>query len=320
MISSDSPPKPATGYVGLAQRIRRRTTDLLAIGLVVVATLTIGRQTVVWWNTEPPPPLAPDLQTGSFLQGDSRAPVLLEFGNQPVSLTRQIIGGGRLQALEKLVSLCRTACQTAISPPQLIAPVEPKLLAQLESRQPFEEVLNQWRLYQLDDALPMIVGIRRFGSRSSPSGREPRREQPAAATVIDKSWRLVCWGLAMPLSDKSWTLYVHAASSMPVAADAVSGPIPELPPESRRILSLRQPGGGQMIGFCGSGTVPGWSGFYDRWTRDHGWQKLEGRPASRQSYSARYQSATAGDTLELQLMSGGAGEVRGLLSVWPPTP
>lgn len=321
--SPDSPPNPAPGFAGLAQKIRRRTTDLLAIGVVAVATLTIGRQTIVWWKTEPLPPVATAPGGSGFLHADD-TPVVLEFGEQPVSLTRQRLQGTRAQALAKLADLCRTACDAATSPPLEVAAVESTLREAVHDQQPFEELTNHWRLYQLDDGLPMIVGFRHFppGLNEPHPDNRSRTEVPNTAPFPSDRWRLVCWGLAMPLSSQTWTLYTHGAATISSVASNSIGTTPAIPPGSQRILSLRQEGGGGMIGFRGPGPITDWRAFYDRWAREHGWKKLPGAQISIHSYAVRFQAEASVEsaTMDVQLIADQAGEIRGLISIWPGLP
>ena len=56
------------GPVGLgdvARRMISRTTDLIAIGIVVVASLSLGRQVLVWWHTAPPTRAAAEIGSNS---------------------------------------------------------------------------------------------------------------------------------------------------------------------------------------------------------------------------------------------------------------
>src|SRR5262245_55510888 len=88
----DRTPKPPAGFGDIARRITSRTTDLIAIAIVVVASLTFGRQILQWWHAAPSEPgsagMAPAVQPG---WEDQRQPVSLEFGDLPLSMTRQTI-------------------------------------------------------------------------------------------------------------------------------------------------------------------------------------------------------------------------------------
>src|SRR5262245_3978280 len=48
-----APGKPPTGFGDIARRMTSRTTDLIAIAIVAVASLTFGRQILHWWHTPP---------------------------------------------------------------------------------------------------------------------------------------------------------------------------------------------------------------------------------------------------------------------------
>src|SRR5262245_32349278 len=74
----------------LGRRISSRTTDLLAIAIVVAASLTLGRQMLTWWHEAPPAVLemGPLEERAAEWGSDSR-PVSLEFGNSPMRVMRQ---------------------------------------------------------------------------------------------------------------------------------------------------------------------------------------------------------------------------------------
>src|SRR5262245_59687596 len=80
--------KTPASFADVALRTTSRTTDLIAIAIVLVASLTLGRQVLRWWQAEPRSPdaaadagPAPAYEIGS-------APLLLEFGDIPLAMTR----------------------------------------------------------------------------------------------------------------------------------------------------------------------------------------------------------------------------------------
>src|SRR5262245_31208362 len=125
MPSSDSeraaqPGPPAGKPVSLgdvAKKISGRTTDFLAICIVLVASLTTGSQIVSWWQAAPPavvPATDPALAAPGW--EDDLQPVDLEFGDLPLALTRQIVIGDREAAVEALARHCQAAAERAIVP------------------------------------------------------------------------------------------------------------------------------------------------------------------------------------------------------------
>jgi hypothetical protein len=104
---------PRADFRGLAKRIAGRTTDLIAIGVVLVGGLTLGRQVLEWWRTDPPETVAATnaLPGTAGPWGAANTPVQLEFGEYPLALRRETIAGDREAAMTALVSACRAAVQ-----------------------------------------------------------------------------------------------------------------------------------------------------------------------------------------------------------------
>ncbi|MDB5391990.1 MAG: hypothetical protein JWM11_7636 [Planctomycetaceae bacterium] len=132
------PPPPRRQPTSLARRISSRTTDLLAIAIVLVGSLALGRQVLEWWRAVAPPildggPLA-GLETD--MGGDGQ-PVELEFADSPFRLIRQTLSrSGPLEALGLVQEVCQKALLAAqpleLPPDQ----AERDMLHAIEGRQP----------------------------------------------------------------------------------------------------------------------------------------------------------------------------------------
>src|ERR1700676_4097418 len=102
--------KTPLNLADLARRMTSRTTDLIAIGLIVVASLTLGRQVRDWWRAPPPAVGATEEAVGAPpAWEDGRQPISLEFGDLPLAMTRQGVEGDGKSIIDALIRHCRQA-------------------------------------------------------------------------------------------------------------------------------------------------------------------------------------------------------------------
>jgi hypothetical protein len=301
----DRTAKPPTGFADVARRITSRTTDLIAIAIVVVASLTFGRQVLQWWHAAPSEPgsagTAPVVQPG---WEDQRQPVSLEFGDLPLSMTRQTVVGDTEAVIEALVRHCKRSAAAARSPWREWDEAERQLLARTEGLTPVAEEAGVWRVCVIDRRFPMVAGIRRFVSG------------PKEAAFA--GYRLVCWGMAMPAGNDVWNLFVFQGA---VKGNAAPTGLPEvpLPPDCRRNLSLRDERGGMLVGFSGNGSPAEWMKFYADYFADQGWWAGEGWMTGGGACSARFHKpgAPQAGRVEVQVAEGANHELTGLLQILP---
>jgi hypothetical protein len=297
--------KPPAGFGDIARKITSRTTDLIAIGIVVVASLTLGRQVLVWWHAEPLTRAAAEMasRTGPAWDNPSQ-PLSLEFADLPMAMTRQVVVGDRNAMVAALVEHCETAAKRGLKPWRERDAAEDRLLARIESLRPVAEEAGVWQVYVFDERLPMAAAVRRFAAASDDAASEGPR--------------LVCWAMAMPAGNEAWNLYVFrgTANGRPASVDRADVP---LPPGARRNLSLRDERGSSIVGFSGRGDDGEWIRFYDDWFADRGWSSGEGWLKSAAACSARFDErrGSAGRRAEIQFARDGNGELSGLLQVVP---
>src|SRR5262245_36752603 len=104
---SVAPAKTLPSQSSIARRIASRTTDLIAIGVVLAAALSFGREIVVWWRAEPPTvTIDAAAEAPAALWETPGAAVTLDFGDRPLSLARQSVSGEHDRALEALLGAC----------------------------------------------------------------------------------------------------------------------------------------------------------------------------------------------------------------------
>lgn len=303
LTTDPAPNSPRANDFGrLAKRISSRTTDLIAIAVVLIGGLSIGRQLVEWWRAEPEvgvPVVAGESETNPW--GTGAAPVLLEFGDAPLALSRQNVSGDRETALRLLVARCEAAVRETKAPTPLANDAAESLVARTQALEPVAEEPGVWRVYRLDQHFPLVLGVRRF----------PVAENDRAAPP----WSLVCWGLAVPLGDADWSTFTFLAS------DAAGGAVPQfgLPPGSRRILGLRGDAGDGLIAFSGRGNVEQWMEFFDREFEQRGLSATEGWQVSPAAWSARFVSTRTRPVrrIDIGFSRDATGALTGLIQVAP---
>jgi hypothetical protein len=300
----ESPGKTPVGFGEVARRMTSRTTDLIAIGIVVVASLTLGRQVLVWWHAAPPDGRAAAAATASKpVWDDPNQPMALEFGDFPLAMIRQIIVGDREAAMAAMVVRCAEAARQAGGPWREREEAEDQLLIRIQKLKPVAEEAGVWSVYVFDEHVPMAAAVRQF---------------PAALDhSASQGPRLVCWGMAMPAGNEAWNLYFLQGAGSGRARPADRADIP-LPPGARRNLSFRDEHGGLLVGFSGREEAGKWVHFYDDWfsSRDWspgGWQTGTG------AWSARFDEpgGSSGRRVEIQFAEDRFGELSGLLQVVP---
>jgi hypothetical protein len=258
------PPTPAKrsapkGLGGLARRITSRTTDLLAIAIVLIGGLAIGRQTLIWWGQEPPTIGAAPAADFASDWGLDGVPVALEFGDLRGRLLRQAIEGdvedARHAGLEQCLQLVNRSALPSVS---ANAP-ERRILELLVSQKPILEQAGDWRLYAVEGGLTMLVGV-----RNTP-------EEPATGAKSEDERareRVVCWSFAVPVGQNLWSVYTFAAADAPDARPLCAAPLPS---GARRILSLDEADRGSFLAFEGEGPPDEWAREYQQWFETQGW-------------------------------------------------
>src|SRR5688572_6551492 len=126
--------KPVAAKVPLSRRIVARTADILAIALLLIITLTMGREVVRWWQTEPPRLSAAPKAVPAW--GEGGQPVELEFGELPFTLTRQTFAGDRMAVRKLLAERCRMAVLSETQLPTAAKDQERALLEKLAALPP----------------------------------------------------------------------------------------------------------------------------------------------------------------------------------------
>ncbi|MEX0715938.1 MAG: hypothetical protein WD066_05095 [Planctomycetaceae bacterium] len=257
--------RPPLAWGALAKRISGRTTDLIAIALIAIAALTVGRQLSGWWNTDSEENANPLAGLPSSQPDWAGGSVLLELGDSPVAIRREAFTGDGDQAVERLVAICLADVKSAAPPAHPAEPPERKMLDHLKTLPPVVRMADGSRVHFVPVPVPMTVGTRDFTPATVPSAARGGDNEGS-----DTGRRVVAWGLAMRQGERSWTLF--SFRSGPPVADAGEAVAIELPPGSRRTLALRGSAGERLIGFEGNGSAAEWRRHFDALAARRGWR------------------------------------------------
>lgn len=273
-----APVRSARSYSDLARKIRGRTTDLLAIGVVLIAGLTLGRQVLRWWKTDDAGSTVVPIVSATAAPiswGEGGSPVDLQFGDQATGFSRMELSGTKEQALQRLVAHCTDKTRQATLPHDLAPESELRLLERISKATPVQSETGVWSVYVIDQPLPLVLGVR---IAPATPGMPP-------ATVEQSPRRVVCWGWLFAQEKASFTAYCVQAAGSGSSSAGTGAEIP-LPSTSRRIVSIHGSREGSLISFLGPGPVEGWMQFYDNWGQKQGWGPLHWERAGA-AWSAR---------------------------------
>ena len=289
--TTDSP--QATGLGELARRCRRRTTDLLAIGLLVVVGLAVGRQLTAWWNEPELESISDPLRvTGSGAAWTD--PDDMQLGELGQEIQRRRVSGDRKAAWSALEESTRITASRGGWPESEADPSERQLLAVLDRQQsrasqPTRSKTAATTLHRLEGPLPMVVAVRQLlGQR-----------------------RVVGWGLATRSANGHWVTWTFAAAGH-FPSEAV-----QLPEGSRRLLAVGSGNPERLVVFSGSAGRDDWWRHFDEQLRLAGWTL--GSPADRNAngWTARWHH-DSGQALIVSARHHKPGEWRGMLNVFTP--
>ena len=280
--------RPPSDFAELSRKIARRTTDLLAVAVLLAGGLTIGAQVMEWWNSDAAP-IATSM-TPPPSPWDDRGGARLEFAGADWSITRRPVEGAEVDATNALVNSCRraTADPSDVDRLPAIDESERDLLAHLGDWTPIEDTGGS-RIYLIGGPLPWVVATRRDTDVS---------ESASGAAVGE---RVICWGLALPQSDGRWMLYVVDRRGRN-AADAGGSPRDfPLPAGVRKSMTVSSEQGGTFVCLRGEGLVAAVMPEFDKTYASAGWRTLRGWSGDGRTYAAAYESTLNGDRVVLDL-------------------
>ena len=306
------PPTEAASLAATAKRMSRWATNLLATGVILIAGLVFGRQTIQWWRADSGGATSADhvaAVVGAEPIGAAGEATLLEFGDSPYVLRRSECDGDADEALARLRQLCRAAAEGGDELDSAVADAEQRMLAATRKMTPVEQLGDGQRIYQIAQPLPMVTVVR----------SSPETTTGEAVTAQD---RVVSWGLAMPVATEqqqtAWTLLACAvgdSQSKSSGGSARRSPLPA-PPGGRRSLSIGTEHGGSIVGFTGTGQPLDWTEFYDRWFQQQSWSPSAAWQRGERVWRRRYeQSPAAADVL---IQADASGSLRAMVMLVEP--
>lgn len=253
-LTSDEKESPtAPSFGSLAKRIRSRTTDLLAIAVILVGGFAVGSQVSRLWDDEPNP-VPTGKTTGRPTLFDSNEPVELDFGNSPFSIQRTAFAGTREDASVELVAKCGRAAESATGPAHAMTPGERRLLQTLAKAEPVAEHDGR-KLYRING--PIIM--------ASVTGRVATNGDSKRAVA---ETRVICWGLAFPVGEKRWIMYVFTPRREGRSAgNSMEIPLPE---SATPVLTIRG-GYGLTRSFRSTESVDAVRTYFEKWFQTNGW-------------------------------------------------
>jgi hypothetical protein len=253
--------------------------------MLLVAALGFGREVLHWWHGAAAPRSAPIETAGSL--GDPAAPHVLEFGDQSWSIRRQPFSGPAEGVAAALQAACRAAIPDARPRGAVADAAELQLLKRLAKERPVVESRGQWRLYQWASGYPVLIGTRAFGEEKAGVGGGSGR------TILDETpFRVVIWGIAVPLSSDNWTLYLFLAGERANPQGEGLAKIP-LPPGGQRLVAIRAPAGGAVTAFSTKDGAAA-RGFYDHWFAEQGWKATAAWRQIATGWHARFEIRSGG--------------------------
>ncbi len=332
MATDPNPPQPMPGFGRLARRISAITTNCLLTAIILIAGLGFGRQVLRWWAADPAESGAALPPAGVDALGDPARMHVMQFGDQSWSIRRQAITGDKPAAVTALRANCRQALTEAgkkgsglfyrngpkgASHKRLLTPfcpgkAERELLARLTTQKPVQQESGKWRIYELSEAFPLVVGTR--------ANREVG-EQPVDSASHSSHQIMATLGLAIPNGPQAWTVYTFQPESRSERAKATQKDVP-LPPGCRRTLALRVVSGGTTVAFEGPRRAKSAVEFYDEWFSAHGRGAVGGWRHYGNQWNGRYHYTDRGvdRCVDLHLGGDGHGRLTGLIVVTPVAP
>lgn len=291
------PVAPGAAKSTLAKRISSRTTDLLAIAIVLVGSMALGRQVLSWWHEAPPAVLPPGILADLDTEwGAEDRPVELDFGTSPVRLIRQSVGsGGPVVALGVIQEACQKALIDAVEPIHAPDPAELEMLRTVAKLQADVEQPGLWQIHRLGGNMVTLIGVRFFPNRDQTGPVLKATEnghamvENGASTTAGLIPRVICWGLTFPgRAPGSWITYTfikkqrsesadpQAKSTAQTASvgDAGSGLIP-LPENCRRTVFVSEGAWNSLLGFQGVGNAAAWRRHFSNWLISQKWTCVE---------------------------------------------
>lgn len=296
--SAETPPAASRG--SWYQFLRGRTTDFIAMAIIVAGGLTFGRQILHWWREPPPQPFTAggaDASSGARL-GDG--PVAIGFGSRSERVIRQVTRGSADEAWRQLVQLTVRHTREAAFPASEPTPSETTILDQMRDQTPVRaDARDGWRVYRLHPELLQLVGLR----DAEPGANSGRRT------------RLVVTGYLFPRPNGEWGQFVFLAAG--ASSEGADFPVP-LPAGARKSLSVFSREHDGFVAFTGTDRLDEWSRHFRECFARVGWQPVDAWDNGENGRVLRFRSpmgAVPPVHVEVLLTQGSHLNITGMLSL-----
>jgi len=277
---SDSPPATESPWLRLRKRFLSRTTDLVAIAIVIFAGVTMGGSVLKWWRTSPEEVIGPDFHraTNELAPPDwmSGKPVRIDAGQLDVRMQRsELTGSPEAVTAQVLVMLGEYANEVAL--PEAEATAEERAL--LES---LKDLKPEWRdetgvaVYHRDAPLAAYTAV---------------KGDPGALKngTLLSTGRVVSWGLVVPADESRWTVWLFAPKPNENGQPS-SDWRDTLPQGADCDLALHSAEGHVMLSFSGRGNRQEWQTEFDRSLEERGFQRRSEWSDADNTSSVQYDS------------------------------
>lgn len=298
---ADTDPRTG-GFARVARLIAGRTTDLIAIGVVLIGSLAFGRQAIIWWRTEPDEITHPQVIAE---QSDpwGAAPVEIEFGDAPLAVSRETVAGEREAALARLTTECRALAE---NPEAVVleSPAGDAMLARLSTLTPIESEPGQWSVYRLEDQFSLVVAV---------CNRTAKEARSAASQP-----GLICFGMAVPAGESQWTLFLFRGANGVASGGGLSSS-DFVPDGFKRLLALRGVQGELLAGVAGQGSAESWRASLESKLHARGWNIRGEWSIVDRTWSAQFGRTNADESgaLSVVMTSNGDNDWTGLIHQSP---
>ncbi len=295
-LPADSNP---TGFKTLSEKLKRRTTDLVAVAILAVGCIAVGAKLGRWWKQSPGDLAVPANSVPQFTRwGEAGNGVSFEFGDLNYAIHHRIISGDASSAAKQLERIAIAQLANAAWPATPPAPAERKLLAELQKVSASRTLSTGESLYRIGSDLPMLI-----------------LTKPLPADSLSKQTadnRVVCWARAFPQAEDQWMVFLFSPVKGTHSVKAASQAIP-LPPGCRRIQSLRDAGGQSCVGFRGPGPLLNWQRHFGNWFRNRDWQPIHAWSKTESAWTATFESSPAERRAEIWLHRQANGAWEGMV-------
>ena len=303
------PVKTSIGFSATGKKIASRTTDLIAIAIVMIGTLIVAERLMKWWADDGSNDEA-NQQMAALRSLDPRwdingTPVDIDLGELPYTLHREYVSGDEEYAVGAMSKICTqfVGKSSDIELPQgRILQSEETLLERLSTLKPIIENDRNWRLYRSPGLLPSVVVV------------QPQMELPENSEHDLSGWQVVAWAFAYPFGESNWLSFAFLKSG----SDSVSLPeLPsiELPRNTQRVLNVRARRAGSMMSFKSPLTANQWAQQMADILKSSGWQLMTYK--NKPTLTRQFQSKTNGRhvRLDFQVEDDPDGQAYGMLNL-----